>query len=201
MSKFLLLLLIFLSGLIASSVVLTAQTEYLRVTVANLSQDLSLLSQQVKTVRLEMEELRRENARLRVEVAATALEAQEQFSNLSISIDSLRSEYENADEAQKEQIITEINRQVNALTKQTQSAIDAVARVVQSRPKNPIDEKSFSDDFPKTGKPYLVRSGDTLSNIAREHKSTIKWIQNANKIVDPWRDLKVGETIFIPIKQ
>ena len=201
MSKFLLPLLIFLSGLIASSGLLTAQTDYLRVTVANLSQDLSLLSQQVKTVRLEMEELRRENARLRVEVAAAALKAQEQVSNLSISIDSLRSDYENADEIQKEQIITEINRQVNALTKQTQSAIDAVARVVQSRPKDPIDEKSFSDNFPKTGKPYLVRSGDTLSNIAREHKSTIKWIQNANKIVDPSRDLKVGETIFIPIKQ
>ena len=179
-----------LSGLIASSGLLTAQTDYLRVTVANLSQDLSLLSQQVKTLRLEMEELRRENARLRVEVAAAALEAQEQVSNLSISIDSLRSDYVNADETQKEQIITEINRQVNALAKQTQSAIDAVARVVQSRPKNPLDEKSFSDDFPKTGKPYLVRSGDTLSNIALEHKSTIKWIQNANKIVDPSRDLK-----------
>ncbi|MEC8332758.1 MAG: LysM peptidoglycan-binding domain-containing protein [Verrucomicrobiota bacterium] len=201
MSKFLLPLLIFLSGLIASSGLLTAQTDYLRVTVANLSQDLSLLSQQVKTLRLEMEELRRENARLRVEVAAAALEAQEQVSNLSISINSLRSDYVNADETQKEQIITEINRQVNALAKQTQSAIDAVARVVQSRPKNPTDEKSFSDDFPKTGKPYLVRSGDTLSNIALEHKSTIKWIQNANKIVDPSRDLKVGETIFIPIKQ
>ena len=201
MSKFLLPLLIFLSGLIASSGLLTAQTDYLRVTVANLSQDLSLLSQQVKTVRLDMEELRRENARLRVEVAAAAHEAQEQISNLSISIDLLRSEYENADETQKEQIVTEINRQVNALAKQTQSAIDAVARVVQSRPKNPIDKKSFSDDFPKTGKPYLVRPGDTLSSIAREHKSTIKWIQNANKIVDPSRDLKVGETIFIPIKQ
>ena len=201
MSKSLLPLLIFLSGLIASSGMLTAQTEYLRITVANLSQDLSLLSQQVNTVRLEMEELRRENARLRVEVAAAALEAKEQISNLSISIDSLRSDYENADETQKEQIITEINRQVNALTKQTQSAINAIARVVQSHPKSPIEEKSFSDDFPKTGKPYLVRSGDTLSNIAIEHKSSIKWIQNANKIVDPSRDLKVGETIFIPIKQ
>ena len=200
MSKFLLPLPIFLSGLIASSGLLTAQTDYLRVTVANLSQDISLLSQQVKTVRLEMEELRRENARLRVEVAAVALEAQEQVSNLSISIDSLRSDYENADEVQKEKIVSEINRQVNALTIQTQNAIEAVARVVRSGPE-PLVEESFSDDFPKTGKPYLVNPGDTLSGIAREHKSTIKWIQNANKIVDPSHDLKVNETIFIPIKQ
>ena len=200
MSKFLLPLIIFKSGLIALSGQLTAQTDYLRVTVANLSQDLSLLSQQVKTVRLEMEELRRENARLRVEVAAVALEAQEQVSNLSISIDSLRNDYENADEVQKEKIVSEINRQVNALTIQTQNAIEAVARVVRSGPE-PLVEESFSDDFPKTGKPYLVNPGDTLSGIAREHKSTIKWIQNANKIVDPSRDLKVNETIFIPIKR
>ena len=202
MSKFLLPLLIFTSGLIASTGLLNAQSDHLRVTVANLIQDLSLLSQQVKTVRLEMEELRRENARLRVEVAAAALEAQDQVSNLSISLDSLRSDYQNADEAQKDQIISEINRQVNALAKETQNAINAIARVVESLPQiNPAVDVSFSDDYPKTGKPYEVRPGDTLSGIAREHNSTIKWIQNANKIVDPSRDLKVGETIFIPIKQ
>jgi LysM repeat protein len=168
--------------------------------VANLSQDLSLLSQQVKTVRLEMEELRRENARLRVEVAAATNEAQMQIASLSSSIDSFRQDYKNADDAQKGQIIGDLNRQVNALAKETQSAINAVARVVDTRPK--VGPKvHFSDDFPKTGKPYVVRSGDTLSGIARDNNSTIKHIQNANKIVNPSRDLKVGETIFIPITQ
>ena len=200
MSKFLLPLIVYTSGLIASNGLLFAQSDYLRVTVANLSQDLSLLSQQVKTVRLEMEELRRENARLRVEVAAATNEAQMQISSLSSSIDSFRQDYKNADDAQKEQIIGDLNRQVNALAKETQSAINAVARVVDTRPK--VGPKvHFSDDFPKTGKPYVVRSGDTLSGIARDNNSTIKHIQNANKIVNPSRDLKVGETIFIPITQ
>lgn len=200
MSKFLLSLFIYTSGLIASNGLLFAQSDYLRVTVANLSQDLSLLSQQVKTVRLEMEELRRENARLRVEVATATNEAQMQIASLSSSIESFRLDYKNADDAQKEQIIGDLNRQVNALAKETQSAINAVARVVDTRP-TVAPKVHFSDDFPKTGKPYVVRSGDTLSGIARDNNSTIKHIQNANKIVNPSRDLKVGETIFIPITQ
>ena len=200
MSKFLLPLIIYTSCLIASNGLLFAQSDYLRVTVANLSQDLSLLSQQVKTVRLEMEELRRENARLRVEVAAATNQAQTQIASLSSSIDSFRLDYKNADDAQKEQIIGDLNRQVNALAKETQSAINAVARVVDTRP-TVAPKVHFSDDFPKTGKPYVVRSGDTLIGIARDNNSTIKHIQNANKIVNPSRDLKVGETIFIPITQ
>jgi LysM repeat protein len=75
-----------------------------------------------------------------------------------------------------------------------------VATAVGSEPKveTPVH---FSSDYPKTGITYTVRSGDTLSAIARKHGSTIKHIQNANKIVNPSRDLKVGETIFIPISQ
>jgi LysM repeat protein len=48
---------------------------------------------------------------------------------------------------------------------------------------------------------YTVQSGDTLTKIAREHGSSIKDIQNANKIANPARDLRVGQSIFIPIAQ
>ena len=59
----------------------------------------------------------------------------------------------------------------------------------------------FSTISHKTGKTYVVRSGDTLSKIARDHDSTIKHIQNANKIVNPSKDAELGETIFIPVSQ
>lgn len=181
---------------------LAAQSDNLRVSVANLSQDVSLMAQQVKTLRLEIEEMRRENARLRAQVSAASSnrDTDAQISNLSTAIDTLRREYRAADEAQKQQIIAEVTRQVEALAKETEKAINVVADAVGQQPQvtAPVH---FSEDYPETGITYTVRSGDTLSKIAREHSSTIKHIQNANKIVNPARDLQVGQTIFIPIAQ
>lgn len=181
---------------------LAAQSDNLRVTVANLSQDVNLMAQQVKTLRLEIEEMRRENQRLRAQVSAASSnsDTNAQISNLSTAIDTLRREYRAADEAQKQQIIAEVTRQVEALAKETEKAINVVAEAVGQQPQvsTPVH---FSEDYPETGITYTVRSGDTLSKIAREHGSTIKHIQNANKIVNPARDLQVGQTIFIPIAQ
>ncbi len=181
---------------------LGAQSGNLRVDVANLSQDLSLLTQQVKTLRLEIEEMRRENARLRGQVAAASAagETEAELANLASAIEALRREYRAADEAQKRQIIAEVTRQVEALAKETQTAINTVAEAVGQQPQvsTPVH---FSEDYPETGVTYTVRSGDTLSKIARQHGSTVKHIQNANKIVNPARDLQVGQTIFISIEE
>ena len=174
----------------------------LRLTVANLSQDVNLLGQSLKTMRLEIEELRRENARIRAQVATASSKSatNAQISNLSVAIETLRREYGSADAQQKQQILAELNRQISALAKETQVAINSIAKAAYNQPKV-VTPVHFSDDFPKTGKTYVVRSGDTLSKIARDHGSTIKHIQNANKIVNPSKDLQVGETIFIPVSQ
>ena len=201
MSKFFIrALLIFTSVILLISPV--AAQDSLRVTVANLSQDVNLLEQSLKTMRLEIEELRRENTSMRAQVASASSKSDSsvQISNLSVAIETLRREYGLADAQQKQQILAELNRQVSALVIETQSAINSIAKAAYNQPQvsTPI---YFSDDFPKTGKTYVVRSGDTLSKIARDHGSTIKNIQNANKIVNPSKDLQVGETIFIPISQ
>jgi len=181
---------------------LFAQSDSLRVTVANLSQDVSQMSQQLKTLRLEIEQMHRENNQLRSQVAAATSNRQTevQISSLSSAIEALRREYKAADASQKEQIMAEVTRQMQALAKETETAIKTVAEAVGSEPQveTPVH---FSSDYPKTGVTYTVRSGDTLSKIAREHDSTIKHIQNANKIVNPAKDLQVGQTIFIPIAQ
>lgn len=194
--------LIAFAGALLFASTLTAQSENVRVTVANLGQDLSILSQQVRTLQLEIEAMRRENARLRSQVAAASAtnDTQVQISNLATAVETLRREYRAADEAQKQQIIGELSRQIQALASETQGAINTVAEAVGSQPQvsTPVH---FSSDYPKTGITYTVRSGDTLSKIAREHGSTVKHIQNANKIVNPARDLQVGQTIFIPVAQ
>ena len=179
-----------------------AAQDSLRVTVANLSQDVDLLEQSLKTMRLEIEELRRENARIRAQVAAASSKSatSAQITNLSVAIETLRREYGLADTQQEQQILAELNRQISVLAIETQSAINSIAKAAYIPPQVPTPVY-FSDDFPKTGKTYVVRSGDTLSKIARDYGSTIKNIQNANKIVNPSKDLQVGETIFIPISQ
>ncbi|MGB0408639.1 MAG: LysM peptidoglycan-binding domain-containing protein [Opitutales bacterium] len=202
MTKSTLMALIAFAGALLFASTLTAQSENVRVTVANLGQDLSILSQQVRTLQLEIEAMRRENARLRSQVAAASAtnDTQVQISNLATAVETLRREYRAADEAQKQQIIGELSRQIQALASETQGAINTVAQAVGSQPQvsTPVH---FSSDYPKTGITYTVRSGDTLSKIAREHGSTVKHIQNANKIVNPARDLQVGQTIFIPVAQ
>ncbi|MDP4611327.1 MAG: LysM peptidoglycan-binding domain-containing protein [Opitutales bacterium] len=201
MIKPLLTLLFLLSGTLILTQPVSAQSD-VRVAVANLNQDVTLIAQQLKTLRLEIEEIQRENVKLRAQVAAATSNrsTENQISNLSSAIEALRREYRQADEAQKQQIIAEVTRQIDALAKETQGALNTVANAVGSQP-NVVTPVHFSEDYPKTGKPYVVRSGDTLSGIARAHGSTVKHIQNANKIANPAKDLQVGQTIFIPIAQ
>lgn len=196
-----LMLLFLFSGTLVISQSVSAQSD-VRVAVANLNQDMKLLAQQLKNLRLEIEDMRRENTRLRSLVTASASnnDTQSQITNLSSAIETLRREYRQADEAQKQQIIAEVNRQMSSLAKQTEGALKSVANAVESQP-NVSTPVRFSDDYPKTGITYTVRSGDTLSKIAREHGSTIKHIQNANKIANPAKDLQIGQTIFIPVSQ
>ncbi|WP_269525098.1 LysM peptidoglycan-binding domain-containing protein [Coraliomargarita parva] len=178
------------------------QSDALRVSVANLSQDVNILAREMKSLRLEMEAMRRENDQLRRQVAAASSNqnTDTQIANLSGAIEALRKEYRAADEAQKQQIIAEVSRQIDALAKETQAAINTVAKAVDAQP-SVAAPVHFSDSYPKTGVTYTVRSGDTLSKIAREHGSTIKYIQDANKIANPARDLQVGQTIFIPVSE
>ena len=76
-----------------------AAQDSLRITVANLSQDVNLLGQSLKTMRLEIEDLRRENARIRAQVAAANSKSatSAQISSLSVAIETLRREYGSAD--------------------------------------------------------------------------------------------------------
>ncbi|MGB0263836.1 MAG: LysM peptidoglycan-binding domain-containing protein [Opitutales bacterium] len=168
-----------------------------RVAVAGLRQDLNLLSQEVRTLRLEIEQLSRENTALRAQLQASLADpaVQVKLANFSAALERLQQDYRAADADNKTTIIAELNRKMATLTQQVQVAIDTVGGA-QPKISTPVH---FSEDYPKTGVTYTVRSGDTLSAIARAHGSTVKHIQNANKIVNPSRDLQVGQTIFIPV--
>lgn len=179
-----------------------AQSDNVRITVANMKQDLAAMVQHVKALRLEVEQLQRDNQRLQqaVEAAQSNRRVEVQVSALKASVEQLRADYAAADQAQKAVILKQVTEQINVLTREMESALEAVAKAVGSQPSAP-KRVEFSEDYPKTGFSYVVKPGDSLSRIARNEGSKVKWIQDANQIVNPSRDLKVGQTIFIPISQ
>lgn len=162
--------------------------------LAILNQDVAQLRQQMGQVMLQVEALQRENAELRrrLETASAGLATVVQLQD---QITALRAEYREADARNRREVVAELGRQIESLASQTDTALKALARSIEATP-TPV-AVTFSDDFPETGVVYTVQRGDTLSTIARRHNSTVRDIQNANRIADPSR-LTVGQTLFIP---
>ncbi len=169
-----------------------------RVAVADLKQDMAGVQQEVRALLLEVEQLRRENESLRS--ALNASSTQQQMAQLAASLQNLRREFARADDLKEQAILASVKRQMDSLASQMQNALESVSKAVSSQPRV-APKVRFTEDYPQTGVTYSVRSGDTLTKIAREHGSSVKYIQNANKIANPARDLQVGQSIFIPIAQ
>ena len=181
--------------LLAVFALFAAQSAYSQ-SLADMQQDMALLKREVGNLRLEVEQLSRENAALARKI--------QQMKNSSSSTDlvraqmaSVRSDVSSQNEALKREIVSIVKKDIEALAAQTNDAVQKLAKAIGQRPQAEMP-KSFGDDYPKMGITYTVKSGDTLGKIARANNSKIKWIQDANKIADPNRGLRVGESIFIP---
>ena len=84
------------------------------------------------------------------------------------------------------------------MAKQMNDALGTVSRASNSPAATP--NVHFTPLPPNTqGVTYTVESGDTLASIAQRFNSTVRDIQNANKIANP-KLLQAGQTIFIPQK-
>lgn len=181
--------------LLAAVALFAAQSAFSQ-SLADMQQDMALLKREVGNLRLEVEQLSRENAALERKI--------QQMKNSSSSTDlvraqmaSVRSDVSSQNEALKREIVSIVKKDIEALASQTNDAVQKLAKAIGQRPQAEMP-KSFGDDYPKMGITYVVKSGDTLGKIARANNSKIKWIQDANKIADPNRGLRVGESIFIP---
>ena len=149
-----------------------------------------MLKREVGNLRLEVEQLSRENAALERKI--------QQMKNSSSSTDLVRAQMASVrSDVSSREIVSIVKKDIEALAAQTNDAVQKLAKAIGQRPQAEMP-KSFGDDYPKMGITYTVKSGDTLGKIARAKNSKIKWIQDANKIADPNRGLRVGESIFIP---
>ena len=97
----------------------------------------------------------------------------------------------------KQAVLDEVNKQMNVYVSNINSRLGYID---DSENKRDVKEV-FSNNYPKSGVSYEVQSGDTLSQIAVQFGSSVEYIQNANQINDPARDLLVGDIIFIPLTE
>jgi LysM repeat protein len=90
--------------------------------------------------------------------------------------------------------LQQVAAQVEKLAKQTNAALDSLAKSQASRP---AVQTSFAENYSKEGVSYTVQKGDTIAVIAKKTGAKQQDIINANKISDPSR-IMVGQTLFIP---
>lgn len=171
---------------------LSAQSGDIAIAVASLREDIRILDERTRSVTADLEQMRRENAGLR-----DLVQTQSRAQNVSVSqFNSAISELERAIRAGDKEVALQLTQQMERLAKQTQSALDALAKSASTR--TPSVTTNFSDDYPRDkGTTYTVQPGDTLSSIATKFNAQVRDIQNANKIADP-KTLQPGTILFVP---
>lgn len=178
-------------GLLALTGLARAQTGYNpALELANLREDVRLLQQRVGELSLTVEQLTRENNALQAKAGQSFVTIEQ----LNKAVADVNRSMQAALAEQKRETLAQVGSQMERLARQTQAAIDAVAKNQATRP---AVQTSFSEDYPKEGMSYTVQSGDTLSGIAKKTGAKLSDIRNANKISDDTK-IRVGQTLFIP---
>ena len=161
-----------------------------RAELASIRQDVMLLTQRVGELSMTVEQLNRENDQLK----QTARQNFATVEQLNRAIADVNRTFQGALLEQKRDILAQVAGQMEKLGKQTNAALDAMAKNQATRP---VVQTTFAEDFPKEGVNYTVQAGDTLAEIAKNNHAKMADIVNANKISDPTK-IRVGQTLFIP---
>ena len=167
--------------------------------IANLKQDMELVTRELAGLRTEVELLRRENAQLKVQVeqfnrkqssnAGVSSGALQRMSDRLLTIESRLSHSE------KNQIALQngIEAKMGSLISQMNKGFEQV----HSPPPKSSPVPSFNQDYPQNGFVHKVEKGETVSSIAKKYSSKTQWIIHANQIVDPKR-VFIGKELFVP---
>jgi len=161
-----------------------------RLELASLREDVRLLTQRVGELSLTVEQLNRDNSSLQ----AKASQSYVTIEQLNKSIADVNRSVQAALADQKRETLAQVGEKIVLLGKQTNAALDALAKNQATRP---AIQTTFSEEFPKEGVNYTVQAGDSLAVIARKNNAKQQDIINANKISDPSK-IRVGQTLFIP---
>lgn len=163
----------------------------LAIELASLREDVRLLNQRVGELQLTVEQLSREKEILQSKTNQAYVTVEQ----LNRSLADLTRVLQGSMADQRRDILQTVAGQIEKLGKQTNAALDSLAKNQATRP---TVQTSFSEDFPQQGVNYTVQAGDTLSGIAQKNGAKVRDIINANKLSDPTK-IFVGQTLFIPL--
>ncbi|HVU26083.1 MAG TPA: LysM peptidoglycan-binding domain-containing protein [Opitutus sp.] len=171
----------------------SAQSSSVQIEVANLREDVRGLGQRVGELSLRVEQLERENRELRNQ-RGTAERNYVTLVQLQEAVENLNQKIRGAAAETKSETLQQVSAQMEILAKQTNAAIDSLAKGMATRA--PV-QTNFASDYPKEGISYTVQKGDTLAEIAKKTGAKLADIVNANHLTDP-SHIVVGQTLFIP---
>jgi len=164
-----------------------------QIEIANLREDVRGLTQRLGELALRLEQLERENAELRHRSSA-ADKSYATVAQLNDAIADVNRNIRTAVTGSKTETLQQVSAQMEKLGKQTNAALDSLAKSQATRP---TVQTTFAEDYSKEGVSYTVQKGDSLAGIAKKTGAKQQDIVNANKISDPSR-IVPGQTLFIP---
>jgi LysM repeat protein len=176
-----------------------SQMSPVNVQLANLRSDMDRLDQVVRALRLEVEALRRENKEMQDWVKGQLAGGDDSVSTeqLNAVLRSFEQKIQSSNESSRQTVVNEVSREIESLAEKTQKAINALAQSIEGQPQ--LEQVVvFNDDYPRSGTSYTVKSGDSLSGIARQFGSRVDWIRNANRLASDV--IYPGQELFIPLK-
>lgn len=166
------------------------------VDLANLREDVRMLTQRLGELQLRVEQLEHENRELRSK-SATATQSYATLTQLNEAVADLNRAIKASAAASKTETLQQVSAQMEKLAKQTNTAIESLAKNVTVSRSPIASAPAFTDDFPKEGITYTVQKGDSLGTISKKTGGNPKDIINANKLSDPSK-IHAGQTLFIP---
>ncbi|MDR0901417.1 MAG: LysM peptidoglycan-binding domain-containing protein [Opitutaceae bacterium] len=164
------------------------------VEIANLRQDVHNLNERVARLELMVEQLQAQNSQLQNQASAGA-QSYATVAQLNEAIAEVNRAAKSAATGNRAEILSQVQRQLDGIAKQTNDALASLSR--NRSPGASVTPPVFSDNFPKEGITYTVKSGDNISSIARKTGAKQQDIINANRIADVTK-LMPGDKLCIP---
>jgi LysM repeat protein len=167
--------------------------------VADLREDVQGLTQRVNDLSLRVEQLEHDNAELKAKLNSAGKPRDAVTpEQLNGAVADLNASIKAAVDSSRTEILQTVATQMEKLAKETNQALDSVARneaSVQAPAQAPAPRQDNS--AARQGTTYTVQKGDSVGLIAKKTGARVQDIVDANRLLDPSK-IQVGQVLTIP---